>query len=228
MKRRPGIARSFRANQKRTVWTAALRRDVTFQSGEPLDADAVLSNVDRWIRSDAGRALLPDLTAADSPRPGRVRFILDEPVKRFPLALADPRFGLVAPGPLIGLGSSAVAPRCRRNRAVRVPRAGRRIGAAGPQRRLVGDAPGARSRGRPGRPDRSTRGPVSGSPSCSAGPSRSPTTSGATPIDRIEAAPLLTAVAGRGATVGLERSVRGIDSATAVQSLADVWLTDLR
>ena len=27
---------------------------------------------------------------------------------------------------------------------------------------------------------------------------------------------------------GLERSVRGIDSATAVQSLADVWLTDLR
>ena len=39
-----------------------------------------------------------------------------------------------------------------------------------------------------------------------------------------------TLIAGLGgaATVGMERSVRGLDSASATQSLADVWLTDLR
>ncbi|HKQ17920.1 MAG TPA: ABC transporter substrate-binding protein, partial [Solirubrobacterales bacterium] len=78
--RRPGIVRSFRPDSDRTVWTAVLRRGVAFQSGEPLDADAVIVNVDRWIRSAAGQQLLPALTAADSPRPGRVRFILDRPV----------------------------------------------------------------------------------------------------------------------------------------------------
>ena len=226
-KRRPGIARSFRANPKRTVWTAALRRGVTFQSGEPLDADAVLSNIDRWIRSDAGRALLPDLTAADSPRPGRVRFILDEPVMRFPLALADPRFGLVAPGPLIGLGSSA---------------ARLDAGGTGPfeyRGRDAGSMLLARNADWWGTP--LGLGPGVDQIDLTIDPGAGQRVAellggtievaddvGRHAIDRIEAAPLLTAVAGRAATVGLERSVRGIDSATAVQSLADVWLTDLR
>jgi len=60
--RRPGIVRSFRPDSDRTVWTAVLRRGVAFQSGEPLDADAVIVNVDRWIRSAAGQQLLPALT----------------------------------------------------------------------------------------------------------------------------------------------------------------------
>ena len=46
--------------------------------------------------------------------------------------------------------------------------------------------------------------------------------------DRVHAAPLVTMVRGAAATIGVERSVRGIDSTSASQSLADVWLTDLR
>ncbi len=57
-----------------------------------------------WSTPIAGSARPPapsalrDLAAVDSPRPGRVRFLLDRPVEDFPSALADPRFGLVAPG----------------------------------------------------------------------------------------------------------------------------------
>ena len=40
--------------------------------------------------------------------------------------------------------------------------------------------------------------------------------------------PLLALVGGGGAAIGIQRSVRGIDSAAADQALADVWLTDLR
>ena len=51
---------------------------------------------------------------------------------------------------------------------------------------------------------------------------------GANAVSRVASSPLLTAVRGAGATIGLERSVRGIDTANVAQSLTDVWLTDLR
>jgi len=227
MKRRPGVARSFRANSDGTEWTASLRRGVTFHNGDPLDADAVLVNVDRWMDSDAGRRLLPELTAADSPRPGRVRFLLDRPMGGFPVALADPRLGLIAPGAVTGLGSSATDPeaggtgpfefRGRDGGTVLLARNAGWWGTA------LGLGPGIDQ-------IELTSDPVPGHRFAEllGGTVDVADELGAAAIDRIEAAPLLTAVQGAAATIGVERSVRGIDTATAVQSLADVWLTDLR
>jgi len=225
--RRPGIVRSFRPDSDRTVWTAVLRRGVAFQSGEPLDADAVIVNVDRWIRSAAGQQLLPALTAADSPRPGRVRFILDRPVRGFPSALDDPRFGLVAPAPLAGIGA----------RPARIDAAG-----TGPfefRGRTGGSVMLARNADWWGTPLGLGPGvdqvevnvdPVPGHRFAQlvAGAVEVAHELGANAVGRVASSPLLTAVRGAAATIGLERSVRGIDAANASQSLADVWLTDLR
>ncbi len=45
--------------------------------------------------------------------------------------------------------------------------------------------------------------------------------------DAAAADPLLTTINGDGETMGLERSVRGIDTAAAGQSLSDVWFSDI-
>ena len=226
-RRRPGVARSIRPSPDATVWTVVLRRGVAFQNGEPLDADAVLLNADRWIAAPVGRELLPGLTAADSPRPGRVRFILDGPAEGFAAALADPRLGLIAPGPLIGLGGGAL-----------------RLDAAGTgpfeyRGREGGSVLLARNAGWWGTP--LGLGPGIDQVDLSVDPSPghrlTALLSGAVEVaddlardaaGRISSAPLLTTVGGAAAVVGIERSVRGFDSAAAAQSLADVWLTDLR
>jgi ABC-type transport system substrate-binding protein len=226
-RRRPGVARSIRPNPDASVWTVVLRRGVAFQNGEPLDADAVLLNVDRWTASPKARALLPGLMAADSPRPGRVRLILDHPVEDFGSSLADCRLGLIAPGALIGLGGGTT----------RLDSAG-----TGPfefRGREGGTVLLARNAGWWGTP----LGLGPGIDQIDLAVDRSPAhrlsalLTGAVEVaddlargagGRIAAAPLLTTVDGPGVTVGIERSVRGIDSAAADQSLADVWLTDLR
>jgi len=225
-RRRPGIVRSFHSDRERSVWTATLRRGVSFQDGEPIDADAVLANAGRWVGSAAGRALLPALTAVDSPRPGRVRFILDRPAPRFPVALASPRLGLVAPGSLVGIGRSGLpldasgsGPfeyRGREGGTVVLARNSDWWGAA------LGLGPGIDE--------------LELSPEPVAGHRLAALLDGSVEIaddlgrhaiERIAGAPLLTVVRGS-RTIGLERSVRGIDSVAAAQSLADVWLTDLR
>jgi peptide/nickel transport system substrate-binding protein len=44
----PGLAESWEANDDGTVWTFKIREGVTFHDGEPLDAEAVCFNFDRW------------------------------------------------------------------------------------------------------------------------------------------------------------------------------------
>jgi peptide/nickel transport system substrate-binding protein len=225
--RRPGIVVAFRANPAATAWTARLRDGVSFQSGEPLDAGAVLVNADRWIGSGAGRVLLPGLEAADSPRPGFVRFLLDGPDERFPVALADPRLGIVAPAALaadddgrVQLGSAGTGPfELRESDAAGVLLArnaewwgtAQGLGPGIDQIELTAD-PVARHR-----LDSLLSGAVDVADELRPGA-----------IAEVRDAPLLTMVRGAAATLALERSVRGLDSASASQSLADVWLTDLR
>lgn len=225
-RRRPGVARSIRPSPDATAWTVVLRRGVTFQNGEALDADAVLLNADRWIASPQGRALLPGLTAADSPRPGRVRFILDGPGESFGAALADPHLGLIAPGWLIGLAGGAL----RRDAAGTGPfeYRGREGGSVLLARNAewwgtpLGLGPGIDQVDFSVDPSPAHRlaALLSGAVEVADDLARSA-------AGRISSAPLLTTVDGA-AIVGIERSVRGIDSASAAQSLADVWLTDLR
>jgi peptide/nickel transport system substrate-binding protein len=44
----PGLAESWEPNEDGTVWTFAIRPDVTFHDGEPLTGEAVCANFDRW------------------------------------------------------------------------------------------------------------------------------------------------------------------------------------
>ena len=44
----PGLATEWEANDDGTVWTFQIREGVTFHDGEPLDAEAVCFNFDRW------------------------------------------------------------------------------------------------------------------------------------------------------------------------------------
>jgi len=44
----PGLAESWEADDAGTTWTFKIREGVTFHDGEPLDAEAVCFNFDRW------------------------------------------------------------------------------------------------------------------------------------------------------------------------------------
>ena len=44
----PGLAESWEPNEDGTVWTFQIREGVTFHDGEPLNAEAVCFNFDRW------------------------------------------------------------------------------------------------------------------------------------------------------------------------------------
>jgi peptide/nickel transport system substrate-binding protein len=226
-RRRPGIVLAFRANAEATVWTARLRHGASFQSGEPLDAGAILDNADRWLGSAAGRALLPVLAAADSPRPGLVRFLLDRPARRFPVALAEPRLGIVAPAALADrgdgparMGGAGTGPFELRESDAGGVLLARNAGWWGT---ALGLGPGVDQIELTSEPDAGHRveALLSGAVDVADELGR-----GA--VAQVRSAPLLTTVGGKAAMLGMERSVRGLDSASACQPLADVWLTDLR
>ena len=44
----PGLAESWESNEDGTVWTFQIRDGVTFHDGEPLNAEAICFNFDRW------------------------------------------------------------------------------------------------------------------------------------------------------------------------------------
>jgi peptide/nickel transport system substrate-binding protein len=106
-RRRPGLALGWSASAGRTVWRFRLRRGVRFQDGSAFNATAILANAERWSSDPAGRALLPDLVGADSPRPGLVRFVLGRPSHDFPGRLARPQLGIVSPGALASVRGGA-------------------------------------------------------------------------------------------------------------------------
>jgi peptide/nickel transport system substrate-binding protein len=96
VRRVSGVATSVSPAAGHTVWRVELRPGIRFQDGSRLDAAAVLANATRWRTTPAGRALLPGLVGADSPRPGLVRFFLDRSDPTFARRLAAPQLGLVS------------------------------------------------------------------------------------------------------------------------------------
>jgi glutathione transport system substrate-binding protein len=226
----PGLALTAKPSPDRTVWALTLRPNVRFQDGTPFNAVAVLANTRRWSSLPAGRSLLPHLFAVDAPRPDEVRFLLDSPVRDLPRRLASPQLGIVSPTAL-------------------VPQSGEdsRFRSGLP---TSGTGPFQASPGEPGRLELSRYTAWWGSP-LGLGPAldsvsfqragtsatrlrllQNGTAQVADPLDRVglQAAatdPLLDTVGGPASGIGLEGSVRGIDSARAVPLLSRVWLTDL-
>jgi ABC-type transport system substrate-binding protein len=103
---RHGLALEWQASPDRRVWSFRLRPDVRFQDGTPFNASAVVANAGRWRTDPAGQRILPELLAADAPRPNLARIILGIPLANLPHRLADPRLGLISPKALPDLGTS--------------------------------------------------------------------------------------------------------------------------
>ena len=229
----PGLARKARSSDNDTVWTFKLRPGVRFQDGSPFNAQAVLTNATRWQSTAAGRAALPRLLTADAPRPNEVRFLLSAPDPGFPRRLALPRLGIVSPNALEpGTGEGAVLSRSSatgtgpfeiRQRDATLTllarhtnwwgvSAGIDLGPALDQIEL----------------------PAEASPSLRLALLDAGDVQLADELEIDQAAqaeddPLLTALAGPDKTfLGLERSVRGVNSARRIPSLSAAWLTQLR
>lgn len=226
----PGLALSVTASGDRRTWRVALRSNVRFQDGTPFNAAAVLANARRWIGDPRGRRLLPRLFAVDAPRPDEVRFILREPIPDLARRLSDPRLGIVSP--------QALDPRSGEGSRFRDEAEGSGTGAfrAG---RIGGD-----------RIELSRHADWWGTP-LGLGPAldgvafvlalgspqrlellRAGSVQVADPLEAAELAaadadPLLATLGGPGSGIGVERSVRGIDSARAIPLLSGVWLTRL-
>ncbi len=222
-----GPARRVESLEGGSLWIARLRPGVTFTDGEPLDGGAVKANADRWIAGAVGREVVPELAAVDYPRPGLVRFILNRPTPDFDRILSRPELGLVSPaaiaaagtGPIRWEGAGTGPFELRERDGDRVLLARNAAWWGTP----LGLGPGVDQIELLSVPDVSLR----------AEQLESGQVEVADALDRpaaeaVAANPLLATVSGGGDVVGIERSVRGLDAADPGQSLADVWLTDLR
>ena len=225
-----GLALAARPSRDRTTWTVTLRSGVRFQDGTPFNAAAVLANSRRWQTDPAGRSLLPHLFAVDAPRPDEVRFLLDSPLPDLVRHLSSPRLAIVSP--------RALDPQSGQNARFLADAAGSGTGAfqpgpAGPGRMTL-----SRFAGWWGSP--MGLGPsldgvtfvVAPQPSQRLRLLREGAVQVADPLGPSElraadADPLLESVGGPAGGIGLEGSVRGIDSAGAIPVLSSVWLTRL-
>lgn len=225
-----GLALDARPSRDRTTWTVTLRPNVRFQDGTPFNAAAVLANSRRWQSDPTGEKLLPHLFAVDAPRPDEVRFLLQQPVQDMVHRLSSPRLGIVSPralDPQTGQGARFLA-----------DVAGSGTGAfesgpSGPGRQTLSRFPGwwgspmglgpsldgvtfvlAPQQGQRLRLLR--EGAVQVADPLGPGGLRAAATD-----------PLLDTVRGSLGGIGLEGSVRGLDSAQAIPVLSSVWLTRL-
>ena len=96
-----GLALSVTPYAGARIWRVRLRPGVRFQDGAPFNAQAVLTNIERWqaMPELSGLPVAPQLLV-DAPKPDQVRFILAAPDPRFDLELGSPRLGLVSPAAL--------------------------------------------------------------------------------------------------------------------------------
>jgi peptide/nickel transport system substrate-binding protein len=226
---RPGLAVSAEPSPDSSIWTLTLRRDVRFQDGTPFNAAAVLANSRRWTSLPEGRGPLPGVFAVDAPRPDQVRFLLDAPDPGLAGRLASPRLGIVSPQALEpkggansrlstseGAGSgpfelgavSAIRIELSRNPAW-----------WGSQNGLGPALDGVAFLAEPSPERRLTL--------LESGAVQVADALGPAALASVVEDPLLTTVGGPPLGVGLEGSVRGLDSARAVPLLSRVWLTDI-
>jgi ABC-type transport system substrate-binding protein len=223
-----GLAIAWRSTANDEIWSFRLRDGIRFQDGTPLNASAVLANVERWRTLPAGRELLPELVAADAPRPDLVRLILGTPAPDLPRRLASPQLAVVSPEAL----------RPRNGLSARLARSDR-----------TGTGPFELRERPPGGPivlARNTAwwgtrlelgpaldevefevvlGPAERLAMLSQGSVQAADSLDAGAISELRRDPLLTYVRQGDDVLGIERSVRGIDSATAIEPLSDVWRT---
>jgi peptide/nickel transport system substrate-binding protein len=224
----PGLGLSERPTEGGKLWRIRLRTGIRFQDGSPFEASAVVANARRWRTTDAGQALLPGLAAADAPRPDLVRLIFERPLPDLRRRLASPRLGIVSP--------SALKPRSGID-ATLASSGGAGTGAFALRPGTGASAVLARNTGWWGTPQ--GLGPAFDQIGLRVVPSANQRlrllrrgdveAAWALPgavASRLRRDPLLSGLpAPGGASIGLERSVRGIDAANPPPRLSAVWLT---
>ena len=222
----PGLAQSSSSTGDSTIWRFRLRPRVRFQDGTPFNASAVLANADRWLASEDGGSLLPNLVAVDAPRPDRVRFILNGPDVAFPELLADARLGLVSPQALEGgeaiggtdVGTGTGAFELRESEGDGTTVLARNAEWWGSRLDL---GPALDQIVFPVAAEASERAALLAEGEVEVADALTPAAA-----ETVRSDPLLTVEGGEiGQPIGLERSVRGLDSDAAVPVLSGVWLT---
>ena len=226
----PGLASKPRSSSDDTVWSFRLRPGVTFQDSSPFNAAAVLANATRWQTTAAGNAALPNLISVDAPSPGEIRFVLSEPNPSFPKTLENPRLGIVSPKALTpSSGEGAVL-----SRASQTGTGAFEIRERDGARTLL-----AHNTSWWGNASRLDLGPaldqielrVTESPSLrlaqlDAGEAQLADELERSQAEQAKSDPLLSVLRGPGDRfLGLERSVRGVETAREIPTLQGVWLT---
>lgn len=86
----PYLAESMETTDEGTTWRMGLREGVRFSDGTPLDADAVIVNVQRHIDKPAspGNRYASQIASMTAPDPQTVEFVLRQPFGAFPTAFA--------------------------------------------------------------------------------------------------------------------------------------------
>ena len=231
-RRVPGLAVKAQSSEGDSIWTFTIRDGVIFQDGTPFNAGAVQANATRWLTTAAGRALLPDLISVDAPSPGGVRFVLAAPDPGFPKRLAAPQLGIVSP--------DALAPSSGDGAIVRRP-SQTGTGAFELRERDGSHALLARNTGWWGSSARVELGPALDQIELKITPEsnlrlamldagEAQLADELSPGDAEQASsdPLLSVLPSVGGTsLGLERSVRGVDSGREIPALSGAWLTGL-
>jgi len=225
-----GLALVARPSRDRTTWAVTLRSGVRFQDGTPFNAAAVVANSRRWQHDPVGRRLLPHLFAVDAPTPDEVRFLLDQPVPDLVSRLADPRLAIVSPRAL----ESRSGHRVRFVEAAASGTGPFEPGAQGTSRMMLTRFAGwwGSTMGLGPALDGVTF-VVAPQPAQRLRLLQEGTVQIADPLRQeglraAQADPLLVTAGGPTSGMGLEGSVRGVDSARAIPVLSGVWLTRLR
>ncbi|GAB0113897.1 ABC transporter substrate-binding protein [Acidisoma sp. C75] len=97
---RPVLATSWSPNKDGSVWTFKIRQGVKFSNGAPLNADAVVTSVERLVNPKNGSNALSAFKGVLSPGASRkvddytVEFHLDAPNGNFPYVLSSDNYNL--------------------------------------------------------------------------------------------------------------------------------------
>ncbi|GAA1111158.1 ABC transporter substrate-binding protein [Nocardioides dubius] len=100
----PQLAEGISADDAFTTWTLTLRPDVTFSDGTPVDADAVVGSIERYLAEGGGQATLfqRKVKATKAIDERTVEFTMTEPWADFEYMLATAPGMIVAPAAYAG------------------------------------------------------------------------------------------------------------------------------
>ncbi|MCA1755048.1 MAG: glutathione ABC transporter substrate-binding protein [Spirochaeta sp.] len=102
----PMLATSWESNEDSTVWTFDIREGVTFHDGAPLNAEAVATNLSRFVSPDVGAAyafLLGSVQEIEAVDEYTLQLTLAQPFAPILSHLSHSFIGIVSPNQLEGL-----------------------------------------------------------------------------------------------------------------------------